>query len=254
MATQTDITLYTEGTPNGLKTSIVLEELGLSYKVRPISIFEHEQKEPWYLKINPNGRIPALTDKLDDGQEVNIFESGAILLYIVSKYDKDHKISYPVGSKEHWDTVSWLMWQMGGLGPMQGQANHFFSAAPKTDDYGYSLGRYVNESRRLYRVLDTQLSNNPHGYIVGDRVTVADIAVWPWAQAWKSSGLKTMDEFPNVQKWMTKLLARPGFEKGRNVPGPHFHIQLNEMSEEEIDKLMRARTGWVLEGMAKDAK
>ncbi|KAI1425164.1 glutathione S-transferase [Xylaria sp. FL1777] len=239
MTTQTDITLYTEGTPNGLKASIVLEELGLSYK-----IFEHEQKEPWYLKVNPNGRIPALTDKLEDGQEVNIFESGAILLYIVSRYDKDHKISYPVGSKEYWE----------GLGPMQGQANHFFSAAPAKQDHDYSLGSYVNESRRLYRVLETQLSNNPHGYIVGDRVTVADIAVWPWAQAWKPSGLKTMDEFPNVQKWMAKLLARPGFEKGRNVPGPHFHIQLNEMSEEEVDKLMRARTGWVLEGMEKDAK
>ncbi|KAI0975612.1 glutathione S-transferase [Xylaria arbuscula] len=252
MTTKTDITLYTEGTPNGLKASIVLEELGLSYKVHPINIFEHEQKEPWFLEINPNGRIPALTDKLEDGQEVNIFESGAILLYIVAKYDKDHKISYPVGSKEYWETVSWLMWQMGGQGPMQGQANHFFSAAP--EKYEYSLGRYVNESRRLYRVLDNHLLNNPRGYIVGDRVTIADIAVWPWAQAWKASGLKTMNEFPNVQKWMAKLLARPGFEKGRNVPGPHFHIQLNEMSEEEIDKLMRARTGWVLEGMEKDAK
>ncbi|KAI0802133.1 glutathione S-transferase [Xylaria sp. FL0064] len=252
MATQTDITLYTEGTPNGLKSSIVLEKLGLSYKVRSMKLFEHEHKEPWYLEINPNGRIPALTDKLENGKEVRIFESGAILLYIVSRYDKDHKISYPFASQEYWESVSWLMWQMGGIGPMQGQANHFFGAAP--EKYEYSLSRYVNECRRLYRVLDTQLSNSPHGYIVGDRVTIADIAVWPWAQAWKSCGLKTMDEFPNVQKWMAKLLARPGFEKGRNVPGPHYHIKLNEMSEEEAEEMMRGRTGWVLEGMKKDAQ
>ncbi|KAJ8127246.1 hypothetical protein O1611_g6391 [Lasiodiplodia mahajangana] len=252
MAIQTDITLYTEGTPNGLKTSIVLEELGLSYKVRPMKLFEHEHKEPWFLKINPNGRIPALTDKLENGKEVRIFESGAILLYIVSRYDKDHKISYPFGSEEYWESLSWLMWQMGGIGPMQGQANHFFGTAPER--FEYSLSRYTNESRRLYRVLDTQLSNNPHGYIVGDRVTVADIAVWPWAQAWKASGLKTMDEFPSVQKWMAKLLDRPGFEKGRNVPAPHFHIKLNEMSEEEAKKLMKPRSRWVLEGMKKDAE
>ncbi|KAI1815441.1 glutathione S-transferase [Poronia punctata] len=254
MATQTNITLYTEGTPNGLKATIALEELGLSYKVRAMKLFEHEHKEPWYLEINPNGRIPALTDKEgeEEDEEVRIFESGALLLYLVSRYDKEHKISYPEGTKEHWETVSWLMWQMGGLGPMQGQANHFFTAAPQR--YEYSLHRYTNESRRLYRVLDTQLSKNPHGYIVGDRVTVADIAVWPWAQAWKSCGLKTMDEFPNVQKWMAKLLARPGFERGRNIPGPHFHIKLNELAEEEVDKLMRPRTGWVLEGMKKDAE
>ncbi|KAI1320133.1 glutathione S-transferase [Xylariaceae sp. FL0255] len=251
MATPNEITLYTEGTPNGLKASIALEELGLDYKVRSMKLYEQEQKEPWFLAINPNGRIPALTAKAENGEELKIFESGAILEYLVATYDKDHKISYPYGSKEHWETVSWLMWQMGGIGPIQGQANHFFGAAPEKIEY--AINRYVNESRRLYRVMDAHLANNPHGYLVGDRLTIADIAVWPWTCGWKSCGLQTMEEFPHVQKWMQKLLERPGFERGRNVPAPHYHLELNKLPEEEVVKLMRTRSAWVLEAMKKDA-
>lgn len=121
---KTDITLYTTNTPNGIKPSILLEELNLEYKVHAIKMTENEQKEEWFLKINPNGRIPALTDTLD-GKQIRVFESGAMLQYLVDRYDKDHKFSFPQGSAEHWEMTSWLMWQMGGLGPMQGQANHF---------------------------------------------------------------------------------------------------------------------------------
>lgn len=105
--TKTDITLYTVGTPNGIKASILLEELGLDYKVYPIKMSENEQKEPWFLEINPNGRIPAMTDTLD-GEKIRVFESGAILQYLIDRYDKDHKVSYPYGSREHWETTSWV--------------------------------------------------------------------------------------------------------------------------------------------------
>ncbi|KAH7378410.1 glutathione S-transferase [Phaeosphaeria sp. MPI-PUGE-AT-0046c] len=242
MNTKPEITLYTEGTPNGLKTSIVLEELGLDYKVVTLDFNKHEQKEPWFLDINPNGRIPALTDKDENGAEIKVFESGAIMLYLVAKYDKDHKISYPYGSKEHWETVTWLMWQMGGIGPMQGQANHFTRFAP--EKLKYPIDRYIDECHRLYRVLDKQLATNGTGYIVGDRVTVADIAIWPWVAAYKFSGLPSIAQYKNIGRWFEKLLERPGFEAGRNVPRPHFHITLNELTEDELDKIAQGGRKW----------
>ncbi|KAF5678682.1 glutathione S-transferase [Fusarium heterosporum] len=242
MGIKTDITLYTEGTPNGLKASIVLEELGLDYKVVTLDFSKHEQKEPWFLEINPNGRIPALTDKDENGNEIKVFESGAILLYLVAKYDKDNKVSYPFDTKEHWETVSWLMWQMGGLGPMQGQANHFTRYAPEKLEY--PINRYVNETHRLYRTLDRHLAKSQTGYIVGDRVTVADISVWPWIAAHNFSGLPSISGYPQISKWFNNLLKRPGFEAGRNVPRPHFHITLNELPESELDKVAEVGKKW----------
>ncbi|KAG8408082.1 hypothetical protein J3459_018208 [Metarhizium acridum] len=152
MATKTDIVLYTASTPNGIKASIALEELGLQYQVSRVRDQDdgNEQKQPWFLDINPNGRIPALTDTLD-GKKIRVFESGAILEYLADRYDKDHKISYPRGTAEHWEVTSWLMWQMGGLGPMQGQSNHFKRYAPEKIEYG--INRYGNETRRLYRTM-----------------------------------------------------------------------------------------------------
>ncbi|KAL4965769.1 glutathione S-transferase family protein [Aspergillus stella-maris] len=250
MASQSDITIYTEGTPNGLKISIALEELGLPYNVREIALFKNEQKEPWFLEINPNGRIPALTDKDENGQEIKVFESGAMLQYLVDKYDHDHLISYPHGSKEHWEVTSWLFWQVGGVGPMQGQANHFARYAPESP---YSRDRYVNETRRLYRVMDAQLAKNPSGYLVGDRVTIADISIWPWATAYKYSGLSTVDEFPHVQEWMYKLLARPGFEKGRHVPKPHIYLNMNDLTEEELNEKAKGGVKWIQDAMEKEA-
>ncbi|PHH60605.1 hypothetical protein CDD81_1432 [Ophiocordyceps australis] len=181
MATKTDITLYTVNTPNGIKVSILLAELGLDYKLRPIKLMENEQKEPWYLEINPNGRIPALTDKLPDGQAMRAFESGAALEYLVDRYDKEHRLSYPRDTPEHWEVASWLMWQMGGLGPMQGQANHFKRYAPEKIEYG--INRYTNETRRLYQTMETQLAKSQSGFLVGDRLTIADISCWGWVAA-----------------------------------------------------------------------
>lgn len=166
-APKSDIHLYTAQTPNGIKASILLEELGLPYETHTLEFSKNEQKEPWFLEINPNGRIPAMTDVWDDGKPIRIFESGSMLQYLVDRYDKDHKVSYPHGSREHWETTNWvrerffslprslvfsrlsaapfanrqnteadllrpaqLMWQMGGLGPMQGQANHFKRESP----------------------------------------------------------------------------------------------------------------------------
>ncbi|KAM0201603.1 hypothetical protein ACHAPI_001648 [Fusarium lateritium] len=247
MGIQTDITLYTEGTPNGLKASIVLEELGLEYKVVTLDLSKHEQKEAWYLDINPNGRIPALTDKDETGNEVRIFESGAILLYLVAKYDKHNKISYPYGSKEHWESVSWI----GGLGPMQGQANHFTRYAP--EKLKYPIDRYVKETHRLYRTLERQLAKNGTGYIVGDRVTVADIAVWPWIAAHNFSGIQSIAGYTHIKKWFERLLQRTGFEAGRNVPRPHFHITLNDLPEDELDQFAEAGKKWQKEARDKEA-
>ncbi|CAM1502787.1 Fc.00g075630.m01.CDS01 [Cosmosporella sp. VM-42] len=249
--TKTDITLYTVNTPNGIKPSILLEELGLDYKVYPIKMTDNEQKEPWFLEINPNGRIPALTDKFTDGEQIRIFESGAILQYLVDRYDSDHKVSYPHGSREHWETTGWLMWQMGGLGPMQGQANHFKRYAP--DKIQYGIDRYVNETRRLYRTMDTHLSKSTSGYLVGDRVTIADISCWGWVASHKWAGVD-IEEFPNLEKWLYKLLDRPGFEQGRNVPTPHTAFEHKNMTEEELEAKAAGARNWVQAGMKVDSK
>jgi len=215
-----NIDLYTTTTPNGIKISILLEELKLPYKVHKIDLQKSTQKEPWFLEINPNGRIPALTDTFSDGKSIRLFESGSILLYLVDQYDTEHKFSYPKGSREDYEVNNWLFFQMGGVGPMQGQANHFLHYAPEKIPYGVT--RYQNETKRLYSVLDTHLSKSSHGYLVGDRVTVADIANWGWVHAAKWAGID-LDEFPHLKAWEAKLLGREGFDKGSNVPDKDRH-------------------------------
>ncbi|KAG5980066.1 hypothetical protein E4U55_004428 [Claviceps digitariae] len=249
--TKTDITLYTGQTPNGIKISIALEELGLEYEVYTIKMMENEQKQPWFLDINPNGRLPAITDTLPDGHKIRVFESGAILEYLVDRYDQDHKISYPRGSAEHWEVTSWLHWSIGGLGPMQGQANHFKRYAPQQIQYG--IDRYTNETRRLYRTMDDHLAKSPHGYLVGDRVTIADIVSWGWVSAHTWAGI-SLQEFPHLEKWLLKLLQRPGFEKGRHVPAPHTAFEHDKLTEEELDAKAAGSRAWVQSGMAADAK
>jgi glutathione S-transferase len=211
---------------------------------------ENEQKEEWFLKINPNGRIPALTDTLD-GKQIRVFESGAILQYLVDRYDKDHKLSFPHGSAEHWEMTSWLMWQMGGLGPMQGQANHFKRYAPEKIEYG--INRYTNETRRLYRTLDTHLGQTSSGYVVGDKVTIADVSIWGWVASAKWAGVD-LSEFPHLEKWLYKLLERPGFEAGRHVPTHHTAFEVSKLSEEELEEKAHASRSWVQAGMKADAK
>ncbi|KUI60081.1 Disulfide-bond oxidoreductase YfcG [Cytospora mali] len=251
MAAKSDIHLYTAQTPNGIKVSILLEELGLSYETTAIDISKNVQKEDWFLKINPNGRIPALTDKFTDGSTIRLFESGSIMQYLVDKYDTENKVSYPHGTKEYYETNSWLFWQMGGLGPMQGQSNHFKRYAPEKIPYGIS--RYQNETRRLYRVMDTALAASKSGFLVGDRCTIADISCWGWVASAKWAGVD-IDEFPALKKWLYTLLERPGFEKGRNVPSEHAAFEVAKLSEEELDKKAEASRNWVQAGMKADAK
>ncbi|KAI1425893.1 glutathione S-transferase [Xylaria sp. FL1777] len=244
MATPTDIHIYTAQTPNGVKISILLEELNLKYKYTTIQLSKNTQKEPWFMEINPNGRLPALTDTLD-GKQIRVFESGAMLQYIVDRYDKDHKVSYPFGTAEYYETNSWLMWQMSGLGPMQGQLSHFNRYA--LEKIPYAINRYSAETRRLYRTLDTALKNSKSGYLVGDRITIADIAIWPWVALGKNSGVDPQ-EFPTLNEWVLRILKRPGVEKGRNIPEKHPYEKVRDSTEEEFSKLAELNRGWILKG------
>lgn len=191
----------------------------LPYKAHKIDITQNTQKEPWFLEINPNGRIPAITDTFTDGQQIRLFESGSILQYLAEQYDKDHKISYPAGTREAYEVNSWLFFQNAGVGPMQGQANHFRLYAPERVPYG--IKRYTAETRRLFEVLDIHLSKSKSGYLVGDHISIADISHWGWVAGAGGLGIDVPKEFPHLGAWRDKLLAREGVEKGRHVPTPH---------------------------------
>jgi glutathione S-transferase len=244
-----DIHLYTTQTPNGIKISITLEELGIPYKVTKIDISKNTQKEPWFLEINPNGRIPALTDTFPDGNTIRLFESGSIQQYLVDQYDKDYKISYPRGTREYYEMTNWLFFLNAGVGPMQGQANHFLRYAPEHIEYG--VKRYQNETRRLYKVLDDHLKTSKSGYLVGDKCTIADIAHWGWVTAAFWAGVD-ISRFPALQAWDDRMLLRPGVEKGRHIPDPHRMKELSKDSEKMKEYAEKSRQ-WV-QGMAADAK
>ncbi|KAK9376807.1 glutathione S-transferase [Lipomyces chichibuensis] len=203
-----NLTLYTFGTPNGFKASITLEELNLPYKAEKIDITKNVQKEPWFLEINPNGKIPAIKDG-----DFGVFESGAIMLYLVDKYDKEHKISYPHGSSEYYEMLSWLMFQIGGLGPMAGQASHFLGMAKVRSDY--AIERYMTELKRLYSVLESRLAS--HDWLAGDKFTLADIATFPWVRG-APNLLIDLNEWPGVKNWFDRISAREGVQRGLNVP------------------------------------
>ena len=209
---QKNILLYTAGTPNGFKAAITLEELGIPYEVKRIDIKNLEQKEDWYLKINPNGRIPAIVDP--NNNDFPVFESGALMLYLTEKYDNDHKISYPQGSDHYWELVSWLFFQNAGVGPMQGQANHFLRYAP--EKIPYAIDRYQNETRRLYSVLDKRLKQNGD-WLVGDRMTIADIANFSWVNLAYFVGVE-IEEFPNLKKWTGRIKTREAVKRGLEIP------------------------------------
>lgn len=212
-----NITLYTFATPNGFKISTVLEELGLPYKVRVVDISAEEQKEDWYLKINPNGRLPAITDG-----STRIFESGAIMLYLVDKYDTSRKISYaPVDLPGYTEQLGWLFWQIGGIGPMQGQAHHFNILAPVRSDWG--IQRYAEETKRLYMVLNTRLEASP--YIAGDKFTIADIATVFWVHVAPKFLLWDLGEWPAIKKWYDGILQRQAVQQALKVPEPQMTEQ-----------------------------
>ncbi|KAK4938410.1 Glutathione S-transferase 2 [Elasticomyces elasticus] len=250
MSSRPDITLYTDSTPNGIKISIGLEELGLPYKTEHINISTNKQKEPWFLEINPNGRIPAITDTFSDGQKIRIFEGGSILQYLAEEYDKDHKISYPKGSREYYEVNNWLFFQHGGLGPMQGQANHFVRYAPEKIEYG--VNRYVNETRRLYGVLDKHLQSSKSGFIVGDHISIADITTIGWVM-WAAWAGVEIDEFPTLKKWEEMMLARPGVKKGSDVPKP-LNIKERLKDKDAADKYAKESSSWIVQGMQDDKR
>ncbi|THV08627.1 glutathione S-transferase C-terminal-like protein [Dendrothele bispora CBS 962.96] len=211
--------LYTFPTPNGHKVSCFLEELkavypNIDYDVEKVDISKNTQKEPWFIKLNPNGRIPVLVDRLRDNFAV--FETAAILLYLQQHYDKDNKFGWdPVKNpNEYSETLQWIFFAHGGVGPMQGQLNHFNKFAP--EDIPYAKKRYLDETKRLYGVLEIRLSQGRDWLVGSGRGTfsVADVNVVPWVRLHAFSGVETLDEWPNVKKWVETVNARQGFAAG----------------------------------------
>jgi len=200
------IELFTAATPNGWKASITLEELGLKYRVRRIALDKKEQKEAWYLKLNPNGRIPTIVDHDNGGFAV--FESGAIMIYLAEKAGA----LMPKDIKGRSLVIQWLMFQMGGIGPMMGQANVFFRYAPQK--IPYAIERYQREVRRLFEVLDTRLGEAE--YLAGD-YSIADIANWSWVQGYKWSGV-SIEGLGHLSRWLEAIAKRPAVQKGYKVP------------------------------------
>lgn len=200
------IDLYTASTPNGWKASIMLEEIGMPYEVHAIDLMKGVQKEEWFLKICPNGRIPAIVDRDED--DFAVFESGAVLVYLAEKSGK----FMPTDVKGRSRVIQWLMFQMGGIGPMMGQANVFYRYFP--EKIQPAIDRYQNEGRRLFEVLDRQLQENE--YLAGD-YSIADIANWSWVRTHKWSGI-SVDGLDALQRWIAALDARPACQAGIKVP------------------------------------
>ncbi|MCC6305685.1 MAG: glutathione S-transferase N-terminal domain-containing protein [Rhodobacteraceae bacterium] len=208
------LTLHFWPTPNGWKVSIALEEMGLPYEMRPVNIHRGDQFDPAFLAISPNNRMPAITDpEGPDGKPVSVFESGAILLYLGRKSGRF------LGATER-DRIAvedWLMWQMGGVGPMAGQAHHFLTYAPSLDppqDLPYAKDRYRREVGRLYGVLNRRLEGRE--FVAGDFLSVADFALWPWVRNWERQE-QTLDDKPNLRRWLDALALRPAFVRGLAV-------------------------------------
>jgi len=204
------IDLYTWGTPNGRKVSIMLEECGLKYRVHSIDIGKGDQFKPEFVAINPNSKIPAIVDSEGpDGKQMSLFESGAILIYLAGKTGK----FLPRSVRDKYDALQWLMFQMGGVGPMFGQAHHFMRA--KKDEIPYGTERYGNETKRLYGVMDKHLEGRP--YLAAREYTVADIATYPWVARYEWHRTRLAD-FPNVLRWFDAIGDRPAVARGMAVP------------------------------------
>jgi GST-like protein len=203
------IDLYTWTTPNGFKISIALEEMGLDYNVHPVDIGGGEQFAPEYLRISPNNKIPAIVDHSGPGdQSISIFESGAILLYLAEKTGR----FLGAEPRQRWLTMQWLMFQMGSLGPMLGQAGHFRNFAPERVPYG--IERYTSEAGRLFKVLDTRLGESEY---LAEDYSIADIACWPWVRPIDMLG-HSFDDYPNLGRWFDTIADRPAVSRGLAVP------------------------------------
>jgi len=214
------IELFTAATPNGWKISIALEELGLPYTTRLLTLSKLEQKEEWFLKINPNGRIPAIIDH--DAGDFAVFESGAILVYLAEKTSK----LLPLEARARSRVMQWLMFQMGGIGPMMGQANVFFRYAP--EKIPYAIERYQREVRRLFEVLERQLAHSE--FIAGADYSIADIALFPWVAGYEWSGVD-VDGLPELKRWLELVGSRPAVRKGRAIPPPATAAEREKLQE-----------------------
>ncbi|WP_288254312.1 glutathione binding-like protein [uncultured Hydrogenophaga sp.] len=204
------IDVHSWATPNGHKVHIMLEEcgqqLGRDWQVHAVNIGAGDQFKPDFLAISPNNKIPAIIDPNGPGgQPISLFESGAILVYLASKFDR----FLPKGDRERFKVLEWLMFQMGGVGPMLGQAHHFRLYAPEKLEY--AINRYTNEAKRLYGVMDRQLAGQE--WIAGNEYTIADIAIFPWLRSWQNQGIDWAD-FPNLKVWFDRIAARPAVQRG----------------------------------------
>jgi len=203
------IEVYSWATPNGHKVHIMLEECALPYHATPVDIGAGDQFRPEFLAISPNNKIPAITDPDGpDGKPISLFESGAILLYLAGKTGR----FLPPDARGRYGVLQWLMFQMGSVGPMLGQAHHFRIYAP--EKIGYAIDRYTNEARRLYRVMNDRLAKSR--YIAGDEYSIADIAIFPWLRSWKNQGID-WSEFPHLKGWFDEIAARPAVMRGVEV-------------------------------------
>lgn len=203
------IDVYSWATPNGHKVHIMLEECRLPYRVHAVNIGAGDQFKPDFLKISPNNRIPAITDSEGpDGKPISLFESGAILLYLAAKTGR----FLPDTDRQKFEVLQWLMFQMGGVGPMLGQNHHFRLYAPEKIEY--AINRYTAEARRLYGVMDRQLQKRK--YIAGKQYSIADIAIYPWLRNWQNQGIDWAD-FPHLKEWFDRIDSRPAVQRGVKV-------------------------------------
>lgn len=220
------IDVYSWATPNGHKVHIMLEECGLPYRAHAVNIGAGDQFKPEFLKISPNNKIPALVDSDGpDGRPISLFESGAILVYLAGKTGK----FLPESDRAKYEVLQWLMFQMGGVGPMLGQAHHFRIYAPEKIEY--AVNRYTNEAKRLYGVMDKQVSSQR--YIAGDAYTIADIAIYPWLRSWKNQGIDWAD-YPNLKRWFDRIEARPAVQRGVQVLADQRKPLLDDKAREAM--------------------
>ena len=229
------IELHYWPTPNGWKVAIALEEMELGYEVRTVNIGKGEQFEPEFLRIAPNNRMPAIVDpEGPDGQPISVFESGAILQYLARKTGQ----FYGETERQRVAVEEWLMWQMGGVGPMAGQTHHFLRYAPSMDppnDLPYAKNRYRNEVARLYGVLDRQLESSE--YVAGDFYSIADMAIWPWVQGWERQE-QTIDDKPHFARWLDVVGQRPAVQRGRTL---REDLRSNLQDDREAQRILFER-------------
>ncbi|KAL4855812.1 Disulfide-bond oxidoreductase YfcG [Chlorella vulgaris] len=235
-AQKAPITLYTAGTPNGWKASVCLEELGVPYAVHAIDLGSGEQKQDWYVNgINPNGRIPAIVDH--NAGDLPVFESGAVLLYLAER-DPERRL-LPTDLRGRAETLSWLFWQMGGLGPMAGQADWFLLFAPERNEMG--ITRYTEEVHRLFGVMERRLEGRD--WLAAGQYTIADIAAFTWVVLHEVWGISLAKNYPRLNRWFEAIKARPAVQRGCNVPGPNWVLTNTEHWQGNLQKADARRKG-----------